>query len=444
MAVTSLALSASLAVLAYALVRNALIDQRESTALRQAYTNARVVRNALRAADPDVVDVLSGLQVGGTGGNLVVTRDGSFASSVDIAVDDLPASLTAGAEQEQAGHQRVQLADEPWLVVGIPIAEADATYYEITSFSDVDRTLDLLASSLVIGAIAATGVGGVIGATVSGTVLRPLRQVAQVAHRIVDGELDTRLDAANDKDITPLAEAFNEMLDEQRARIERETRFASDVAHELRGPLTVLASAVDIVERRRSQLLPEIVEAVDALEAQVGSFNRLVLDLLEISRFETGTIELNLRRVDLEELVKASIAEREPPHPEIRRVGSAGLGGDVDARRIHQVLINLLDNADRYAGGATTVTLERADDGMLRILVDDAGPGVPASERELIFQRFARGSAAAGADHEHRRGSGLGLALCTNHVELHGGRLGVESSPAGGARFVVELPERQP
>lgn len=441
MALTSLVLSASLALLAYSLVRSALIEQRESTALRQAYTNARVVRNTLRNTDPDLAGVLSGLQVGGTGGNLVVTPEGNFSSSVDVRVEDLPASLTAGVEGGQAGHQRVPLADEPWLVTGVPIAEAEASYYEVTSFEEIDRTLDALASSLVVGAAATTVVGGVIGATVSGTVLRPLRQVAQVAHRIVDGKLDARLDAGDDRDLAPLADAFNEMLDDLRTRIERETRFASDVAHELRGPLTVLASAVDVVERRRSQLLPELVDAVDALESQVESFNRLVLDLLEISRFEAGAAELNLRQVDLEELVRAAVDERELPHPEIRRSEPDALRAEVDPRRLQQVLANLLDNAARYGGGATCVTVERAGDGMVRIVVDDDGPGVPEHERARIFQRFTRGAAIPAGD---RRGSGLGLALSTNHLDLHGGKLWVESSPSGGARFVVELPERQP
>jgi two-component system, OmpR family, sensor histidine kinase MtrB len=440
MALTSLVLSAGLALLAYSLVRSTLIDQRESAALRQAYTNARVVRSTLRGADPDLVGVLSGLQVGGTGGNLVVTPDGTFASSVDVGIDDLPASLTSGVTDGRAGHQRVALGDEPWLVTGVPIAEADASYYEVTSFDEIDRTLDVLGSSLVIGAAATTVVGGVIGATASGTVLRPLRQVAQVAHRIVDGRLDARLDAGDDRDLAPLADAFNEMLDELRIRIERETRFASDVAHELRGPLTVLASAVDIVERRRSQLPPELVDAVDALESQVQSFNRLVLDLLEISRFEAGAAELNLRQVDLEELAKAAVAERALPHPEVRQSGPDTLRAEVDPRRLQQVLANLLDNADRYGGGATCVTVERAGDHMFRIVVDDDGPGVPEHERERIFQRFTRGAVALAGD---RRGSGLGLALCTNHVELHGGRLWVDSSPSGGARFVVELPEQQ-
>jgi signal transduction histidine kinase len=441
MALTSLVLSASLALLAYSLVRRTLIDQRESTALRQAYTNARVVRSTLRSADPDLAGVLAGLQVGGAGGNVVVAPGGTFSSSVDVNLDDLPVSLTSGVTDGRAGHQRISIGDEAWLVTGVPIAEAGAGYYEVTSFDEIDRTLDTLASSLAFGAAATAVVGGVLGAAMSVTVLRPLREVADVAHRIVGGKLDARLDAGDDRDLAPLADAFNEMLDELRTRIERETRFASDVAHELRGPLTVLASAVEVVERRRSQLLPELVEAVDALDAQVGSFNRLVLDLLEISRFEAGAADLNLRVVDLEELVGAAVAEREPPRPEVRRKGPEGLRVEVDPRRIQQVLANLLDNADRYAGGATCVTVEQSPGGALRMLIDDDGPGVPDDDRERIFQRFTRGRALDGRDH---RGSGLGLALCRNHIGLHGGRISVGASPSGGARFVVELPQRQP
>jgi signal transduction histidine kinase len=438
-ALTSLLLSTGLAVLAYVVVRGALIDDRESSALRQTYTNARVMRSALRSADPGVAEVLAGLQTGGDSGTVLVTASETFTSSVDVSVEALPSELVAAVSEGRVGRQRIRGEDGPLLVVGVPIEASDADYYEITSLADIERTLRVLASSLGVGAAAATSIGAAVGAGVSGAVLRPLRSIADVARRIVDGQLDSRLPVERDRDLAPLADAFNEMLDELRERIRREARFASDVSHELRGPLTVLAAAVEVVERRRPDLPAEAARAVAALDAQVRSFNQLVGDLLEISRFEAGSAELNTRLVDVGELVEALLVDRPVPQPKVVRE-KADLHAELDPRRLHQVVSNLLDNADRYAGGATTIVVDSNPSGGVRIAVEDAGLGVPPQERQLIFERFARGSAAQRQGTP--RGSGLGLALCANHVELHGGRVYVEDGPLGGARFVVELPEK--
>jgi two-component system sensor histidine kinase MtrB len=110
----------------------------------------------------------------------------------------------------------------------------------------------------------------------------------------------------------------------------------------------------------------------------------------------------------------------------------------VDKRRLERVIGNLIENADRYAGGVVRIGIEWAGKNV-RVLVDDAGPGVPPEERERIFERFARGvTARARASGE---GTGLGLSLVSEHVRLHGGRVWVEDRPGGGARFIVELPK---
>ena len=437
MGLTSLALAASLATFAYSLVRSSLVDEREDAATRQAYANARVLRGALRTGEADVADAIASLQVGPDGGAVLVTAEGTFTSSVDVGVDDLPGGLTAGVADGRAGRQRTTEDRGPRLTVGVPIVADGAQYYELSSLAEVDRALDVLASSLAVGGAAATAVGAAVGVAVSGAVLRPLRRAAAAARRIVGGDLDTRLDAERDRDLAPLADAFNDMVDDLRDRLDREARFASDVTHELRGPLTVLASAVNVVERRRDQLPAEAAEAIDALDAQVSAFNRLVLDLLEISRFEVGTARPDLREVDVEQFLRASLAERPAPPPLRVALGTA-TSQSLDPRRIHQVLANLLDNAANYAGGATAVVAQRADDGALRIAVEDAGPGIAEDEREAVFGRFARGT--TGTSDGAPRGSGLGLALCADHVRLHGGRIWVEGADTGGARFVVELP----
>ena len=260
-----------------------------------------------------------------------------------------------------------------------------------------------------------------------------------VAREISAGDVAQRLAVTGDRDLDPLAQSFNDMVDELAERVRRESRFASDVSHELRGPLTTFAAAVSVVHRRRDELPSGVVDAIVALEDQVKSFNKLVLDLLEISRFEAATAELAIREVDLYEFVRAVLTERPGDPPPIHTDLEARTRVSVDPRRLQQVLGNLLDNADRYAGGAVAITISTCGDDEVEIMVDDAGPGIVPEDRKRIFNRFERGAAAQvrGAP----TGTGLGLALSSEHVKLHGGRLVVDDAPTGGARFIVMLPK---
>jgi signal transduction histidine kinase len=212
------------------------------------------------------------------------------------------------------------------------------------------------------------------------------------------------------------------------------------VSHELRSPLTTLSTSLDVIRSRRDELPPRSQAALDLLDADVRRFRRMVEDLLEISRFDAGVAELEVEAVDLRELVRHTIAAQ--PEGEHVPVTVDGSGGEPvvlgDKRRLERVVANLVENAAAYGGGATGVAVERHD-GKVRVVVEDAGGGVPPLERTKVFERFFRGSASG------RRGtgggSGLGLALVAEHVHLHGGDVWVEDGPGGvGARFVVELP----
>lgn len=471
-AAMALILSAALALAAYVLVRSSLLTERKTVAERQAYTNARLLRARIDPVPADMSQLVSGLQVGGSGDSLLRIRGSWYSSSVEITSTEIPRSLAATVDAGDAGTQVFDHFGSPALAVGVPIAAVDAAYFEISSLEEVESTLARLGRSLLVAGAVATAVGGLLGALFSSAVLRPLRQFALVAKRIAgggstarsedaDGSPTARLDAAGDADLEPLAASFNEMLDELDARIERERRFASDVSHEIRGPVAALASAVSIVDRRRDQLPAEIVPVVDALEEQVTAFNQLVLDLLEISRFDARTAKLDTATVDLAELCERVL--RGPGHDGIELAVEGPSVIEGDRRRITQVISNLLENASRYAGGATHVRIcpvqppvdrdpatesaagtavDLAEEqlmGWVAIRVEDRGPGVPPAERELIFGRFHRGRAADTADAPP--GTGLGLAVSREHVELHGGRLWVEDRPGGGASFVVELPE---
>ena len=431
--VTALVLSITIAVVGYALVRSYLIDQRESAAVDQAYANARVLRVALEAPDPEVPSILAGLQTIG-GGEVLLRYQGRWAtSSIGTDPDDLPDSLVSAVVDEvHAARQQHRLRGRPRLVVGVPVPAVDAALFQAFPQDDIERTLNRLGTALAIAGATATIVAAAVGRYASGAVLRPLADVAVAADRIADGDLGLRLDPKGDPDLEPFVEPFNEMVQTLAARIEREQRFASDVSHELRSPLAALAAAVEVTHRRRDQLPETVVTAVDAMADQVSAFNKLVLDLLEISRFDAGTARVDLEPLDLHRFL-CDLAEPR----EVEVIGGEHAVVAADRVRLQQIVTNLLDNADRYAGGADRIVVE-PDVGVVRIAVDDQGPGVPEEEKEAIFDRFARGAVAfePGAP----KGTGIGLALVREHAELHGGRAWCEDRPGGGARFVIELP----
>lgn len=434
---TAVVLAVTLAGLAYGIVRRSLLDERESAAMRQGYTNARLVRSGLRDSNADLPRLLSGLQVGPGGYSLVQYRERWFASSVDLQREAVPRRLLATVEAGHAARQKVRIDGEPFLVMGVLIGEADAAYFEFSRLTDVSGTLDVLASSLAVAGAAAGVVAVGVGVSASGALLRPLRRMAAVAGRIVRGDLGSRLDAGGDSDLAPLVASFNEMLDNLRERIEQEARFASDVSHELRAPLTALAAAVGVVDRRRDELPDKVVMAIDVLGAQVQSFNRLVLDLLEISRFDAGAARLDRRSLapgDFLRDVLQGLGHAEVP---VRTAEGTPAVISVDPRRLQQVVANLTENAERYAGGVSEIEVTGGDRS-ITIAVCDRGPGIAPHEREAVFGRFARGEAAA--EPGSPKGTGLGLALVAEHVRLHGGRVWIEDRPGGGSRFVVELP----
>jgi two-component system sensor histidine kinase MtrB len=215
------------------------------------------------------------------------------------------------------------------------------------------------------------------------------------------------------------------------ARVERDARFAADVSHELRSPLTTLVNAVDVMAARRGEMSATAAAMLDLVEAELERFGDIVRDLLEISVDDAGATSA-LEPVRITSLVRAATAGAVPVSATPGAEGAVVLG---DPRRLERVVCNLVDNAGKHGGGVTGVLIRDVGDSV-EVVVDDAGPGVPPHLRSEVFERFHRGPhARTGAD-----GAGLGLALVARHARRHGGQVRVEDRPGGGARFVVTLP----
>jgi two-component system sensor histidine kinase MtrB len=438
--VGALFMSAVLASATIGLTRRNLLDQRESAATAQTYTNAGNVRRQLESAVGDPPAVVSSL-VTPSGSNPILMLEGRwYPRNAQFGEDVLPASLSDLVRSGQPARMRFEHDDETELAVGVPLASVDGAYFEIVSLDELEDTIESISISLLAASLLTTMAGAGLGWWAARRVLRPLSGIGHAAHAIATGKLDTRVEASDDADLAPLADSFNDMAAALEERIQRDARFASNVSHELRSPLMTLSASIEVLENQRDDMPERAKAALDLMVADVDRFRQLVEDLLEISRFDAGVMHLELEDVRLAELVMQSVTmSTDADVPVDIDSDLAGVVVRADKRRLVRVIANLLDNAAKYGDGATRVELRKDGDDVL-IAVEDEGPGVPVEDRESIFYRFNRGSRAG------RRmdvdGVGLGLALVAEHVRLHGGSVWVEDRPNGreGARFVIELP----
>ncbi|MCD2191132.1 sensor histidine kinase [Actinomycetospora soli] len=412
--------------------------QRENAVRARVSADATLVVGTRQFRPGGLPDLLAGL--GGEPDTTVLLRSaGSWArSGPAVSPDALPLELTALSPGDPPVVMRIEVDGREVMAGSAGLGTPGDLLVELAPVRELQSTRRFLALLLTGGTAAATVAGAVLGAWTARRSLRPLHELTAAASLVARGDLDARLPTRADPELAALATTFNRTVEDLGDRVRRDARFAGDVSHELRSPLTTLLGATDVLRRRRDDLPPAAREAVDLLGPDLDRFVDTVDDLLEISRMDQPVDERDLDRVDLAGLTRA-VARRQGLEDRVDAVP-----GDThvvaDRRRLDAVLTNLCTNADRHGGGVVRLGVGPApeDPGTVRLEVDDAGPGVAREDRTEIFERFARGSTAGrrGAG----TGSGLGLALVNGHVRRHGGRVWVTDRPGGGARFVVELP----
>ncbi|MGK2929384.1 MAG: ATP-binding protein [Acidimicrobiales bacterium] len=421
----------------YAIVRDALVHEQELSAREQFETNTAVLAGALRVGDVDEVVLLASLRPEVRARELLFTDGRWFAASLQLQPDDLPDTLVTSVRDGRASVQRFPTDSGLQLGLGTPLGE-EAMYFEVFSLANLGNTLGTLRRALIASGLAATLVGALWGWLIARRVTSPLEGVADAATQIASGDLDVRMAGSDDRDLGRIAASFNRMADSLQARISRESRFAADVSHELRSPMTTLVNATTVLERRRSQLSADGQEALTLLAGDVDRLQRLIADLTEMSKHDAGGI-----RPDSEVLeagTAVAYALRRTSHEDVQiDVSSDAVSARVliDPLRLERVFATIADNAAAYAGGLSRVCVD-ADERTVRIHLEDRGPGVPEQERERIFERFSRGV------HGERRGtadgSGLGLSLALENMRILDGTISAGGAAEGGARFTLELP----
>lgn len=449
-AIGALLLSATVAGAAYALALNQLLADAESQHRSQSFFNVKDVSQRLAALPEDATvdekndaydNALNELSLPNGSGAILILATGEHRSNT-LQRRDLPpeihAQIRGGLEVAQ---QRYIRNGEVSYVVGVNLPAFEVIYYEVVGLADLEATLRSLRRILFGVAIASSVAGAMLGYYSARRALAPLPRISDAALSIAEGDFETKLELEADRDLALLSTAFNDMVDAVSDRIEREQRFTSDVSHELRSPLMTLTASVEVLERRKESLPDVAQQAVDLLSQDLRRFQRLVEDLLEISRLEAGAVVLQLSRFSLVEFLENVIAQSRSPYLELKFSQlDAKTAITADKRRMAQVMTNLIDNAEKYGDGATGISFEVIGSNV-QIVVEDQGAGVSADQRERIFERFGRVGSSAG-NRSAATGFGLGLSLVAEHVRIHSGSVWVTDRIDGkhGARFVVQLP----
>jgi heavy metal sensor kinase len=305
------------------------------------------------------------------------------------------------------------------------------------------KALHTLLAILGLALPAALLLAAIGGSVLAGRLLAPVGAMARRAGTIGAENLSERLPIGNPEDeFGRLAAVFNQTLGRLQAAFERLQRFTADASHELRTPLAALQSVGEVA-------LQEDLDAA-AYRDRIGSMleetarlTSLVESLLVLTRADSGRLPANRTPVDLRALVGKAIEDLRVLAEEKNQILTAdlpaGIEVSVDADLVRQAVVNILDNALKFtpAGGSIAVAL-KARAGVIGIEFRDGGPGIPAADREKIFERFYRVEKDRPRD---AGGVGLGLAIAKWAVEANGGRIELESREGEGSTFRIVLPK---
>lgn len=285
---------------------------------------------------------------------------------------------------------------------------------------------------------AAFVVAALLAWAIAGRVLAPLRNLADAAAEIDERDLSHRIDVKGSGEIAELGHRFNAMVDRVENAFATQRAFLDDAGHELRTPITVLQGHLELVEPDGP--LPGDTRAL--LLDELDRMNRIVEDLLIIATSDRPDF-VKAAPVDIADLTMDIVDKARPLAQRDWQVAAdAVMVADLDRQRIVQAWMNLARNAAQHTTDGDTITVfSRTRGRVLEIGVADTGEGVPTTDRERIFERFARGASSRRTDAD---GAGLGLAITHAIAVAHGGTVRLDDTPGGGATFTIELPLAPP
>ncbi len=340
----------------------------------------------------------------------------------------------------------------PGLVVGEKISIPNSGSYEmylLFNLSNQKATLALLRGALYFSGLALLFLIALLTLLVVRQVVRPVRDAARISEGFTAGDLNRRMEVKGNDEIGRLGHSFNEMahsLQQQISRLENlsrvQQRFVSDVSHELRTPLTTLRMASEVIYSARDHFDASIARSAELLVAQLDRFEKLLEDLLEVSRFDAEVAVLEIVQFDFANVISRAIsdlnllAQESGTHIELIKSAMPEVIS-ADIRRVERIIRNLLTNAIEYSDGKpiqVTVKTTRSD---VAVGVRDHGVGMEEENAYRVFDRFWRADLSRA---RVRGGTGLGLSISLEDARLHNGELEAWGRPGQGAHFVLTLP----
>jgi two-component system sensor histidine kinase MtrB len=347
-----------------------------------------------------------------------------------------------------------QGASVPGLAIGQKVQIPNAGQYEmyiVFSLANEVQTLNLIDTYMLIAGFILLILITMITWVVLRQVVKPVREAARIATEFTLGDFRQRMKVTSQDEISRLGHAFNEMaqsLEQQIARLENlsrvQQRFVSDVSHELRTPLTTLRMASEVISDSRESFDPIVARSTELLVAQLDRFERLLEDLLEVSRFDAEVAVLEAVDFDIVQLVNRcaedlALVAKERKTQIFVNSAEPTIMIKADIRRVERILRNLFANAIDHAEEVQIDVSIEASERDVAIGVRDYGVGLDEAALTRVFDRFWRADPSRART---RGGTGLGLSIALEDARLHNGELEVWGRPGRGAHFVVTLPRK--
>ena len=342
----------------------------------------------------------------------------------------------------------------PGLAIGQKVQIPNAGQYEmyiVFSLANEEKTLNLIDTYLLIAGLILVLLISLITWVVVRQVVKPVREAARIATEFTSGDFRQRMKVYSQDEISTLGSAFNEMaesLEKQIARLENlsrvQQRFVSDVSHELRTPLTTLRMASEVIAASKENFDPTVARSSELLVAQLDRFERLLEDLLEVSRFDAEVAVLEAVDFDIVQLVNRcaedlALVAKERKTEIFVKSSEPVIMIKADIRRVERILRNLMANAIDHAEEVQIDVLITASENDVAIGVRDYGVGLDENSLTRVFDRFWRADPSRART---RGGTGLGLSIALEDARLHNGELEAWGRPGRGAHFVVTLPRK--
>lgn len=376
------------------------------------------------------------LQIVDTDGNIIMSS-ADFLHTEKINIKDI-SKIEIGQFHSWRGW--VDKIDQEILAVSTPLIEGNTIvgYLRfVSSIEEITATVkDLILKAIFLGASILV-LSLILAALLSRSIVKPIKHLTYVSGNIADGNFDIVANKKYNDEIGELSDTINFMLNEIKKSNSLKNHFISSISHEIRTPLTSIRGWSETLSEG-SINEKDTKQGIDIIQKESKRLTKLVEELLDFSKFETGRIDMNFEKVDLNLLIKDVLKQYKIKFENKKLKLQYNLDAEItfvygDLDRLKQVFINIIDNAYKFTneGGKILVTTKNVPKGA-KIIIRDSGIGIPPSELPHITEKFYKG--------RHKfSGSGLGMAISKEIIDLHKGKFHIDSQEGEGTRVIIEL-----